>query len=69
MFQEGTDENGVAICTDMNRACVEFMREMGINAKYLAVEADETPLYHPDGCFEVEGKYYFFKTLYYSFTL
>ena len=60
MFQEGTDENGVAICTDMNKACVEFMREMGINAKYLAVEADETPLYHPDGCFEVEGKYYFF---------
>lgn len=60
MFQEGTDENGVAICTDMNKACVEFMREMGINAKYLAVEAEETPLYHPDGCFEVKGKYYFF---------
>lgn len=60
MFQEGTDERGVAICTDMNKACVEFMREMGINAKYLAVEADETPLYHPDGCFEVKGKYYFF---------
>jgi len=31
----------------MNKACVEFMRKMGINAKYLAVEADETPLYHP----------------------
>lgn len=60
IFQEGTDENGVAICTDMNKACVEFMREMGINAKYLDVEADETQLYHPDGCFEVEGKYYFF---------
>lgn len=60
IFQEGTDENGVAICTDMNKACVEFMREMGINAKYLDVEADETPLYHPDGCFEVKGKYYFF---------
>lgn len=60
MFQEGTDENGVAICTDMNKACVESMREMGINAKYLAVEAEETPLYHPDGCFEVKGKYYFF---------
>ena len=60
MFQEGTDANGVAICTDMNKACVEFMREMEINAKYLAVEADETPLYHPDGCFEVKGKYYFF---------
>ena len=46
IFQEGTKENGEALCTDMNKACVEFMKEMGITAKYLAVEAKEKELYH-----------------------
>ena len=60
IFQEGTNENGEALCTDMNKACVEFMKEMGITAKYLAVEAKEKELYHADGCFEVNGVYYLF---------
>ena len=60
IFQEGTKENGEALCTDMNKACVEFMKEMGITAKYLAVEAKEKELYHADGCFEVNGVYYLF---------
>ena len=60
IFQEGTDEKGEAICTDMNRACVELMREENINAKYLAMGAKESSIYHADGCFEVNGRYYFF---------
>ena len=60
IHREGTSEQGEAICTDMNGGCVECMQEMGINAKNLAIEADATPLYHADACFEVNGKYYFF---------
>lgn len=59
IYREGTTDEGEAICVDMNRTCVEFMREEGINANLYFMDI-ENPLSHADGGFEVDGKYYFF---------
>ncbi len=59
IYREGTTENGEAICVDMNRSCVDFMREEGINASLYFMDT-RNPLSHADGSFEVDGKYYFF---------
>ena len=59
IYRERTTEEGEAICVDMNRGCVDFMREEGINANLYFMNA-RNPLSHADGSFEVDGKYYFF---------
>ena len=59
IYREGTTDEGEAICVDMNRTCVEFMREEGINANLYFMNT-RNPLSHADGGFEVDGKYYFF---------
>lgn len=59
IYREGVTEEGEAICVDMNRSCVDFMREEGINASLYFMNT-RNPLSHADGCFEVDGKYYFF---------
>lgn len=59
IYREGTTEEGEATCVDMNRSCVDFMREEGINANLYFMNTRD-PLSHADGGFEVDGKYYFF---------
>ena len=59
LYREGTTKEGDALCVDMNRGCVDFMREEGIHA-FLYFIDEKDPLSHADGSFEVDGKYYFF---------
>lgn len=59
IYQEGTTEEGEAICLDMNRTFVETLQELGINA-HIAIFNDKSPLSHVDACFEdEEGNWYF----------
>ncbi len=58
-YKEGTTEEGEAICTDMNKACVEFMKEEGIEASLHLVDEND-PLSHANASFEANGRYFFF---------
>ena len=59
LYEEGTTEKGEAICRDMNKACVELMKEEGIEASLHFVD-ESNPLSHVNGSFEANDKYYFF---------
>lgn len=59
IYQEGTTEEGEAICIDMNRTFVEILQELGINA-HISIFNDKSPLSHVDACFEdEEGNWYY----------
>lgn len=59
IYQEGTTEDGEAICLDMNRTFVETLQELGINAHISFYDA-RNPLSHVDACFEdEEGNWYY----------
>ena len=66
-YYKGTDEKGTAICVDMNKTCVEALKKLGIEA-HLSYTANINPmileycdpLSHADGCFKINGKWYYF---------
>lgn len=59
LYQEGTSKEGEAICIDMNRAYVEALGMLGIEA-HLSFTDARYPLSHADCCFkDKEGNYYF----------
>lgn len=59
ILRAGTNGKGEALCRDINGAIVEILRKQGINAHLVFME-ENNPLSHADGCFEVDGRWYFF---------
>lgn len=67
MYYKGTDENGTALCVDMNKTCVEALKKLGIEAHLSYTQNINPmileycdPLSHADGCFKVNNKWYYF---------
>lgn len=59
LYEEGTSEDGEAICTDMNRTYSEALEMLGIES-HLSYTDSENSLSHVDCCFkDKEGNYYF----------
>lgn len=59
IYEEGTTEEGEAICMDMNRTYQEALRMLGISAHLSFIDL-RNPLTHVDVCFEdEEGKWYY----------
>lgn len=59
IYQEGTGEEGEAICKDMNGTCVEALQMLGVEAR-LSFMNPRNPLTHVDFCFkDEEGNWYF----------
>lgn len=62
IYQEGTTEQGEAICTDMNRTYVEILQKLGIES-HLAFMDTRNPLSHTDACFKDEEENWYFANL------
>lgn len=59
IYQEGTSEEGEAICKDMNLTYIEALQMLGIEA-HLSFINPEDPITHVDICFkDEEGNWYF----------
>ena len=59
LYNEELTEDGQGTFTDIIEACVQCMKQEDINS-YVSYKRKSIPFSHVDGCFEVDGKWYFF---------
>lgn len=62
IYQEGTTEEGEAICLDMNRTFVETLQKLGMKAHVSFFDL-KNPLSHVDACFEDEDENWYYANL------